>query len=136
VAATLAWGRRGINLNASVWHLNVSRELLLDLRDSRDVKPVPAPMRAEGPRWGYTDGRTGGRGRERGISSRCDQIPDGARCIKPRYTSAVTPGFLSGGAARRVLNARVSSACRARLKIKRALIAGDYARTRLHERGP
>jgi len=48
VAATLAWGRRGINLNASVWHLNVSRELLLDLRDSHDVKPVPAPARRGG----------------------------------------------------------------------------------------
>lgn len=35
MAATLAWGRRGINLNTSVWHLNVSRELLLDLRDTR-----------------------------------------------------------------------------------------------------
>jgi len=53
VAATLAWGRRGINLNASVWHLNVSRELLLDLRDSRDVKLVPAPVRG---------GETGGEG--------------------------------------------------------------------------
>lgn len=36
----LAWGRRGINLNASVWHLNVSRELLLDLRVIPAVKLV------------------------------------------------------------------------------------------------
>lgn len=38
----LAWGRRGINLNASVWHLNVSRELLLDSRDIHDVEPPAA----------------------------------------------------------------------------------------------
>jgi len=50
--------------------------------------------------------------------------------------------FIRRGAARRapargaLKRARVSSACRARLKIKRALIAADYARTRLHERGP
>lgn len=85
MAATLAWGRRGINLNASVWHLNVSRELLLDLRDSHDAKPVPTPEE---------EGRRDTRAGRTKISSRCDQILDAYKLAI--YTSGVTLGFLSG----------------------------------------